>query len=495
MQIRWLMIVGALALFCTEALCAQTVYVATNGSDDSGNGSQLRPWATISYAIDQVADGTTIEVAPGDYNGRVRLDQKFQSGVIVRSSVPYQARLRHNNGAALICFTCQGITIEGFDIAHSVSNTGALLIQIQTAQARNVTLRNNIIHDSTNNDLLKINNGTRDILIQGNLFYNQAGSDEHIDINSVENVRVLDNVFFNSRSQSVTSSFIVVKDSNGSSDGVLGARDVSIRRNIFLNWQGSAGQSFVRIGEDGTANFEANDILIENNLMLGNSSQLMRSALTIQGSNNVRFQYNTVVGNLPSRSFAARLLALGSNQPNENIMLRNNVWSDPTATMGDEGFSGADVFDAPSGAVASLNLRNNLYYNGSRVIPADLSQAVRVSDDRDAVFGNPRLPSQSGLVLPTYNGIGFVGGYDSIRDVFIDFANRYGRPAAGSAVIDSASDVDTPSDDLLGANRGGRPDIGAVEVANGAAPPVPTPPSAPRNDVPLSWLFLLLDDR
>jgi len=257
-------LVGAVAtlLGFNSAAIAQSVYVASNGSNTSGNGTQQSPWATISYAIDQVSDGTTIEVGPGTYNGQVRLDQQFQNGVLIRSTTPYQARLRHNNGAALICFTCQGITVDGFDIAHSVNNNRALVIQIQTAAARNVTLRNNIIHDSTDNDLLKINNGTRDITIQGNIFYNQAGSDEHIDINSVENVTVLDNIFFNSNSQSVTSSYVLVKDSNGISDGIVGSNNISIRRNIFLNWQGNTGQSFVRIGEDGTSNFEAQNVLI-----------------------------------------------------------------------------------------------------------------------------------------------------------------------------------------------------------------------------------------
>lgn len=472
-------------------LDAQTVYVATTGSNSSGSGAQQSPWATISFAIDQVSDGATIEVAPGTYNGQVRLDQQFQTGIVIRSTTPYQARLRHDSGAALICFTCQGVTVEGFDIAHSTSNNGALVIQIQTSDARNVTLRNNIIHDSTNNDLLKVNNGTRDITIQGNIFYNQAGSDEHIDINSVENVSVLDNIFFNSTSQAVTSSYVLVKDSNGSSDGIVGSRNISIRRNIFLNWQGNSAQSFVRIGEDGTSNFEAENVLIENNLMLGNSDQLMRSALTIQGSNDIRFQFNTVVGDLPSRSFAARLLASGANQPNNNIVLQNNIWSDPTGSMGGEGFTGADVFDAPSGDNTSVALQNNLYHNGDSTVPADANQEVNIGDDSKSIIGNPLLPSLSGLVLPVFNGSTFGGGgFSSIRDAFVDLANRFGRPAIGSPAINAANTDNTPSDDLLGAARDANPDLGALEV--NAAPPTPITPVSGKKVV-LSWLLLLLD--
>ena len=474
---------------------AQTFYVATNGTDQASNGSQQRPWATISYAIDQVGGGVTIEVAPGTYNGRVRLDQQFSNPVTIQSSEPYQARLRHNGGAALICFSCQGIIVEGFDIAHSVDNIGGLVIQIQTSNptipASNLTLRNNIIHDSTDNDLLKINNAAESILVENNIFYNQAGSDEHIDINSVNNIAVQDNIFLNSQPQTITSSFIVIKDSNGNSDGVLGSKDIDVKRNIFMNWQGNDGQSFVRVGEDSTANFEAERVLIENNLMLGNSSTMMRSAFTVQGSNDVTFRFNTVVGNLPARNFAARLLALGNNQRNSNIELSNNIWSDPTGTMGAEGFNGADVFESPIGSNDSVIINNNLYFNGPNAIPADTSQAVNIADDLNAIVVDPQLPNQNNVVLPTFNGSTFGGGFSTIREAFVSLANRYGKPAQSSSALDRASTGSVPIDDLLGSVRGDSPDIGAFEQN---ADPV-IPPSRPigNNDFIPSWLLLLLD--
>ena len=462
------LLVGLICIFWQTPANSQTFYVATNGSDQVSNGSQEQPWATIGYAIDQVNDGATIEVAAGTYNGRVRLDQQFSNPVTIRSSEPYQARLRHNGGAVLTCFSCQGIVIEGFDIAHASNNIGGLVIQIQTSNpaipASNVTLRNNIIHDSTDNDLLKINNAAQSILVENNIFYNQAGSDEHIDINSVNNITVQDNVFFNSLSQSITSSYIVIKDSNGDSDGVLGAKDIDVKRNVFLNWQGNDGQSFVRVGEDSTANFEAERVLIENNLMLGNSRTMMRSAFTVQGSKDITFRFNTIVGDLPSRNFAARLLALGSNQANSNIQLSNNIWSDPSGTMGTEGFNGADVFESPIGSNDSVLIDNNLYFNGGNAIPIDASQDVMVADDLNAIFADPQLPNQSDLVLPTYNGTFFGGGFSSIREVFESLAMRFGEPARGSVVIDRASTDSVPLDDLLGSIRGNSPDIGAIEL-------------------------------
>ena len=173
--------------------------------------------------------------------------------------VPYQSRLRHDE-KVINCHLCRGITLEGFDIAHDGPNAGRYLIQIQDADGkgeggRNVILRNNVIHDSYNNDLVKVNNGAHKITIEGNLFYNQNGSDSHVDVNSATEVTIQDNVFFNDfagsgrTNNNDTGSFIVVKDSNGNDDRNLGSRDIIIRRNIMLNWEGLSSNTFIVVGE------------------------------------------------------------------------------------------------------------------------------------------------------------------------------------------------------------------------------------------------------
>lgn len=129
-------------------------------------------------------------------------------------------------------------------------------------------IRGNVLHDSYNNDILKINNGAEHVVVEGNVFYNQEGSDEHIDINSVSDIVVQDNVFFNDFAGSGrtnandTSAFIVVKDSNGDSDGIEGSERITLRRNVFLNWEGSTGSGFVLLGEDGQSYYEAHDVLV-----------------------------------------------------------------------------------------------------------------------------------------------------------------------------------------------------------------------------------------
>lgn len=442
-----------------------TYYVATNGNDETGDGSPGAPWATITQALGEVPDGSTILVRPGTYNGRVQLHGQFSRGVIVRSETPYQARLRHTS-TVVTCFYCQGITLEGFDIAHSGPGADALVIQIQdliagAERVSRIVLRNNILHDSYNNDILKINNGASDILVEGNIFYNQQGSDEHIDINSVTNVVVQDNIFFNDfagsgRSDNDTSSFIVIKDSNEGDDGQWGSERITVRRNVFAHWEGSSGQGFVRAGEDGQSFYEARDVLIENNLMIGNNTMQIRSPFQLMNVYSVTVRANTVVGNMPAKEFGIRIFTYGAGAPtNDRIHLLNNIWSDPTGTMGDTFNRGDNT--------TQIFFDNNLFWNAGNPFPTSSESIIEVTDDAHRVVGNPLLGSQSGLVLPRWNaGTGqFADGSTTIRQAFVRLVTLYGTPASGSPAINAANSW-MPAEDILGNGRT-LPDIGAVE--------------------------------
>lgn len=467
-----------LTLFLAATLSpASTYYVASNGTDSSANnGSSAQPWASIGYAIDQVADGDTILVRPGTYNGRARVDGNFPGpGVLIKSEVPYMAKLRSTTSQTVVFFEAVGITMEGFDIAHG--GTGGLVIQVSgfgSGLTHDVALINNIIHDSNNNDLLKVNHSCYNVTVRGNLFFNQEGSDEHIDANSVDNVVIEDNIFsshfaasgFASRIGTVSAS-VVIKDSDGASDMYLGARNVTVRRNVFVNWQGSTGSGFVKIGEDGTSNWEAFDVLVENNLMLGNSPTVMRAPYQISGSRDITFRHNTVVGDLPALEGGLRIVKHGGNQPAQNIAFYNNIWSDPTGTM-DSPF--ARVQSAADLQKSSFTLDNNLFWNNGNAIPQDGSQLVNFTDDSNRLVSSPLIGNPAALTIPYWNGATFADGSSTIAQVFQNMVNQWGTPLGGSPVVGAARSDQSPADDILGNPRGSDPDIGAVQVGGATGP-------------------------
>ena len=461
------------ALLSLPLAAQDTLHVAATGVDAPGRGTLAEPFATITYALDRAAAGDLVLVAAGRYDGRIRIRGSFDPPVTIRSAEPYRAQLRHN-ATVLTVFSdtvgVDGIVIEGFDIAHDGPGAGGLVIQLQASggqPTRNVTLRDNLIHDSFNNDLLKINNGAEGIRVLGNLFYNQQGSDEHIDINSVTDVLVEGNVFFNDFAASGrsnandTSAYIVVKDSNGSSDGITGSSDVRIRRNLFFNWQGSAGSNFVLCGEDGTANFEAFDVLIENNLFLGNSGNPIRAAYGVKGCRDVIFRANSVVGDLPGNAYAFRFNREGSNPVMQGLSVQNNIWSDPAGSM--QRFS-----TTPPADTVSVVFQRNLVFNGGNALPSNPADLINPEDDPEPVRGDPLLPGQAGLVTPVWQpgSAQFAGGQTRIAGVFVDLAERFGRPAPGGAGVGQALPGAMPADDLLGDPRPLAPSLGALEPAD-----------------------------
>jgi len=443
-------------------------YVATTGSNTTGDGSVSTPWATITHALGNIPDDSLVLVQSGKYTGTVELHGNFTTGVTVKSETPYLVQLR-NNGPVITSYDgCRGITLEGFDIAHSASGASPLVIHIDgggtSAQVSRITLRNNILHDSYNNDILKVNNNARDIVIEGNMFYNQEGSDEHIDANSVTNVIIQDNVFFNDfsgsgRTDDDTSSFIVIKDSNGNDDDLEGSENITVRRNVFLHWEGSSGQGFTRVGEDGKDYYEASDVLIENNLMIGNNTTQIRSPFQVMGGYSVTIRANTVAGNMPAKEYGARIFTYGSNLDNDQIHLHNNIWSDPTGSMGDTFNRGDNT--------TNLTFDNNLFWNNGNLFPTSTESIIEVGDDLHGVIEDPLLGDQTGLILPRWLPATstFADGSDTIWKVFKNLVDSYGTPETGSPAINAADPIHMPGEDIMGVPRsiGLMPDIGAVE--------------------------------
>lgn len=457
-------------------------YVGPTGTDDlsSGRGTTPgNPWRTINFGVANVPDNdATLMVLDGTYtNPEVSLSRAFTTRLTLKAQNPYRAILTNTGGKQLLrAFGGANYVIEGFVLGPSQSVT---MIQLGEASNR-FTFRNNIFRDSNNNDILKINDRTTDIVIAGNIFYNHGDSDEDIDLNAILNATVEDNIFFSDYPgsgrpiSSVARSNIVVKNSPCQWDASFcnnWSKNVTIRRNVFLNWQGAPSANFIRVGEDGTPAYEAQDVLIENNLMVGNSANKIEAPIGIEASKNVTVRNNTVTGDLPARGYVVSLRASGYQT--QGVTIANNVWADSAGTM--------NIFSLGADAGVSLvTFARNLFWNNGNSLPASADGGLEASDDAQRIMQDPKLPAIGSVVLPRYDTATgqFLSGKATIAEEFQRLVNLYGVPAAGSSVVDAADAAQAASEDILQQARTGGtgPDLGAVETTGGIVTDT-TPPA------------------
>ena len=276
-------VIGLLiALLAVPAQATGTIWVATNG-DDTNPGTETQPLATLQAAENMVASGGTIKVKDGVYNGQTEFDERWTSEVTVEPEHPLRVRLQHD-GVVVKINGASNLRLEGFDITASGTSTGDGLIFVDWANglfAEDIIIGRNYIHDAQpdestgSGDLIKLSQGTDDVRVDENVFANQGEGEQAIDVNSVTNSEIEDNLFFTDYPDASPGpkQFIVIKDSGGSTDGRLGSEDIKVTRNLFMNADGQDNETFaVQVGNDGKPYYEAYDVSITNNLVLGNSS-------------------------------------------------------------------------------------------------------------------------------------------------------------------------------------------------------------------------------
>lgn len=441
--------------------------------DDSNPGTFILPWARLEYSSDAIPDNNcTVWFKEGEYYGNHRLNRRFNTPTTFKSIHPFQATFL-NNGVVLVISGGTNIVLEGFIFTHTGPGAGKLVVAVDGSDkgwSEFITLRNNIFHDSYNNDLLKIHSGVRFVTVDGNVFYNQGYGEQHMDVNSVTDVVIQNNIFFNDfegsgrTNSNDTKNFLIIKDSNNDEDGLEGSERITVRRNIFLNWQGRPGETLIQVGIDGKPYHEAKDVIIENNLIIGNTQNEVGTVFGVSGAKDVYFVNNSVVGDMPSWAYAFRINIRGLNPQNQNIHFYNNIWSDPTGTMG-AGFSGRpnEFSDGDPADTINLVLDNNLYWNGGEEIPPG-EVASPLEDDDHRVVADPLLNTiYEDIVLPRWTGSSFLSGNATVSDEFLRLTNFYGRIPPGSPSVGLAVLTYAPADDILGRLRTATPDLGAYE--------------------------------
>ncbi|MCB9653381.1 MAG: hypothetical protein H6729_04515 [Deltaproteobacteria bacterium] len=456
-------------------------YVATTGDDVTGTGSMANPWASIGHALAAVPDESVILVQRGTYSGRIQIARVFPRCVVVRSETPYAARLTADRSEVITCFECGGVAFEGFNVSN---DRGALdgreynVIHVSdligppggVERAGRFILRNSVVHDSASEVLFKANNGSAEVLVEGNIFYNagKAGA-EQLSLISVSSARVIDNVFFDDFEGSgrpvdeTTGPHILI----GAGSDPVPAEDIVVRGNVFFRFEGSQEFGFVQIG-NASFGISARNVLVENNLLMGDDRHPMKTPFDIQGVEHVRVRHNTTTGVANAQDSGFRVQPGEGPTDNVDLSLVNNVWVSGVNTM--TGFAWVS-----SQQTTPILLVNNLYYNAGAPVPFDGTSIVNAQDDPRPHWDDPRLPilPAGGLTSARWvstemlfsdpEGLDNLSAIDDVRRRLVE---HFGTPAAGSALTGVADSAESPADDILGNPRPTTEasDIGAVEL-------------------------------
>ena len=137
-----------------EDICTNTpqlgkaYFVSPEGKKYSGDGSRLNPWSSIEQGLITIPDGNTLIVKAGVYVGRVKISKTYEKGLLIKSEIPYHAKLTNDQRVLAIGSNAANIIIEGFEITHSKATAKPLVVHIDgwgRNTVKNITLRNNII--------------------------------------------------------------------------------------------------------------------------------------------------------------------------------------------------------------------------------------------------------------------------------------------------------------------------------------------------------------
>lgn len=125
------------------------IYVATTGSDASGNGSSGAPYRTIQKGISVMASGDTVIVKAGTYVGKANfINSRTASGFVampsgtatrattIRAEVPFSVRIQ-NGGAlnyydnlVLLDVGTNYVTVDGFILDHASSQDSSYTAEV-----------------------------------------------------------------------------------------------------------------------------------------------------------------------------------------------------------------------------------------------------------------------------------------------------------------------------------------------------------------------------
>ncbi|MDZ7313673.1 MAG: right-handed parallel beta-helix repeat-containing protein [candidate division KSB1 bacterium] len=172
-------------LLAAMPLWAATYYVATTGSDVTGDGSAGNPWKTITHAISQASAGDVIIVAPGLYpitatitinktltilGPQVNVDPRPSAGTSRIAGDASTEAIIDGGGTVSTIFTiaADDVVLNGLEVK---SGTGDMIQSSSSAPIKYRTIvKYNIIHNATGDEGMQLRNVTNGVIEYNHIY-------------------------------------------------------------------------------------------------------------------------------------------------------------------------------------------------------------------------------------------------------------------------------------------------------------------------------------
>ncbi|MBL8525236.1 MAG: fibronectin type III domain-containing protein, partial [Betaproteobacteria bacterium] len=438
-----------------------TLYVATTGSNATGNGSLNNPWATIQFAINNAAftPGSEIIVQDGQY-APFYVDKSGSTAALrytiraAGSNARIFDTVVYDGRPASIHVSRSYVTIDGFIVdanktvgdSDGVRSRGIRVSGLPTAHVIDVRILNNKV---SNAGWVGISTSyAQDVLIEGNEISNSKGQHGLYVANSADGPIIRRNVSHHNAWAGIQINADPETTEDDPVDGII--TNALVEQNIsYSNGIGGTGTVGGNPNTGGGGSFDFASIRnsrIINNLSYDNQ----RQGIVLWddgygdafGSKNNLIANNTVV--MPAGTGHAFSIRNGStgNTVRNNILIHLDSSNNDSIAIDPESLTGTFV--------SNYNI------------------VTRFEDTGGNIVNLVTWRSQTGQDANSFTGT---------TSIFTNFAARDFTLASGSAAINAGTTVALVTTDILGTARpqGAGYDIGAYERVTVVA----MPPGAP----------------
>jgi len=351
-------------------IAAAELWVAPDGSDESGDGSFDNPYGSIGIAVRSSAAGDTITLKPGIYECSDEVISLYNRVYLRSQYGPDSTTLSgaDKNGVFLLDKKSAGCVIDGFNI---VSARPA----ISAGDTKSLTVKNNrfekCISESSGGAIYMI--GSRADIFN-NEFINDSSALSGGAIALVSSTAdIYDNLFSGNRAAN-----------NGGAIYADGC-NVNCYNNIFINNSAtdpfySHGGAIYMFGNHGESPYW----VVQNNIFRGNRAQLGGGIAVAAFSSYI---YNNLFYRNVAHNFGAGIFV----EYNFDPYIYNNIFQNNNP-------DGMGLNDSPITHYNSNNYYNNTPYNGCSGCPPDSNDYYLDPDLADVFGGDYRLTDASGMI-------------------------------------------------------------------------------------------------